>query len=647
MKIFLALLLMILVQFVAFSQRPDRFEKKMEILQLEFENAASDSLKKQAAVELIKAKIEKSIITANLGEYATSYIEFRQAFEFWESPEIKSLFTDSEKDQKEYFSNLSNLTYNYGHLMGVTGNTEEQLTQYRRAFHLARRIRDFQNMVMAISGMAQIHLEDDELDSAKSKMERFSDIPSEYYTETNYSDILYLDGMIKFRTENLNGAKHAFQEGLQDATHKSYIVGLTSNSLGLSKVYTSTGNQDSSLYFGQQAIRYLRRIREIQMFRMDLSTAYENLYEHFSNFNQPDSAFKYLKLAFYEKKKFTDQNTKNLAAFQDVLLEREKKLSEIETEKLELQSQYKTNFLLMIIAVFLVLAIILIYNYRRQNKANKLLAKQKEEIHSALEQLKVTQAQLIHSEKMASLGELTAGIAHEIQNPLNFVNNFSEVSSELIDEAQEEIQKGDLEETKFILQDLKDNLIKINHHGKRAGSIVKGMLEHSRKPDGHKELTDINKLADESLRLSFHGLRAKDKKFQANFKVQLDPNLPLVKVAPQDFGRVLLNLINNAFYAVNETAKSASETYMPEVTVSTRETQSGIEISVADNGSGIPDSIKEKIFQPFFTTKPTGEGTGLGLSLSYDIITKGHGGELKVESKEGKGTEFLIILKRY
>ncbi|GMQ25462.1 sensor histidine kinase [Algoriphagus sp. oki45] len=280
---------------------------------------------------------------------------------------------------------------------------------------------------------------------------------------------------------------------------------------------------------------------------------------------------------------------------------------------------------------------------KAQKEAREKELAQAKEIEKAYKELKSTQAQLIQSEKMASLGELTAGIAHEIQNPLNFVNNFSEVSGELIDEAQGEIEKGDLEEIKFILQDLKDNLSKINHHGKRAGSIVKGMLEHSRKSEGKKELTDLNQLADECLRLSFHGLRAKDKTFSADFKTDFDSDLPKLEVVSQDMGRVLLNLINNAFYAVNEKAKGNIEGYKPEVIVSTKKTNSGIEISVSDNGSGIPDSIKDKIFQPFFTTKPTGSGTGLGLSLSYDIV-KAHGGTLEVESEEGKGTVLTIKL---
>jgi two-component system, NtrC family, sensor kinase len=280
-----------------------------------------------------------------------------------------------------------------------------------------------------------------------------------------------------------------------------------------------------------------------------------------------------------------------------------------------------------------------------------------EESHSALqkslEELKSTQTQLIQSEKMASLGELTAGIAHEIQNPLNFVNNFSEVSNELIDEMNTELDKGDITEAKAIAADVKQNLEKINHHGKRAADIVKGMLQHSRISSGQKELTDINALCDEYLRLAYHGLRAKDKSFNAKFETSFDESIGKLNIIPQDMGRVILNLINNAFYAVSEKAKQNIEGYEPTVTVSTKKENNSVIISVADNGNGIPASIKEKIFQPFFTTKPTGQGTGLGLSLSYDIV-KAHGGELKVGTRDGearpddpvgRGSEFVISLQ--
>ena len=280
--------------------------------------------------------------------------------------------------------------------------------------------------------------------------------------------------------------------------------------------------------------------------------------------------------------------------------------------------------------------------YSRYEDFNKLEQANKK-IEKTLVDLKQTQTQLIQSEKMASLGELTAGIAHEIQNPLNFVNNFSEVSQELMQEMHEELDKGDLAEALEIGNDIEQNLEKIKHHGQRASEIVKGMLQHSRSSSGVKELTDVNALTDEYLRLAYHGLRAKDKSFNAKMETEFDDHLEKINVIPQDIGRVILNLITNAFYAVNEKKNEQGPGYEPVVNVCTKKIKEGIEISVKDNGNGIPQKVLDKIFQPFFTTKPTGQGTGLGLSLSYDII-KAHGGELKVETKENEGTEFTITL---
>jgi signal transduction histidine kinase len=271
------------------------------------------------------------------------------------------------------------------------------------------------------------------------------------------------------------------------------------------------------------------------------------------------------------------------------------------------------------------------------------LEKAKRLAEDALGELRSTQSQLVHSEKMASLGELTAGIAHEIQNPLNFVNNFSDLNSELVDELREAIDVGDMEEAKEILNDLQANEKKIIHHGKRAEDIVKGMLQHSRGGDGKKELTDINALADEFLRLSYHGLRAKDKSFNADFKCTLDESLPKINALSQDIGRVFLNLINNAFHATDEQRKRNPK-HKPAVEVITQKKEDKVQIIVKDNGAGIPDKIKDKIFQPFFTTKATGSGTGLGLSISHDIITKGHGGTIDISSKVGEGTSFTINL---
>jgi signal transduction histidine kinase/ligand-binding sensor domain-containing protein len=278
----------------------------------------------------------------------------------------------------------------------------------------------------------------------------------------------------------------------------------------------------------------------------------------------------------------------------------------------------------------------------REKSREKELAQAKE-IEKAYTELKTTQSQLIQSEKMASLGELTAGIAHEIQNPLNFVNNFSEVSKELIGELKEELDKGNLEDAKEIMRDIIQNLDKINHHGKRADGIVKGMLQHSRISSGTKEPTDINALCDEYLRLAYHGLRARDKSFNADFKTEFEESIKKINVIPQDMGRLILNLITNAFYAVNDKKKLNIEGYKPTVSISTIKNKDTVEIKVTDNGNGIPKKVLDKIFQPFFTTKPTGEGTGLGLSLSYDIV-KAHQGELLVETEENIGTTFSIVL---
>jgi len=340
---------------------------------------------------------------------------------------------------------------------------------------------------------------------------------------------------------------------------------------------------------------------------------------------QRTKAFEYLK----QYRAFNDKNEKlNNASriseleVQSVLKKRQREIALLETESQLKEQQNKTQQIWIFsiagaLLSALLLAVILMRNNQQKKKANLVL-------ESTLTNLKSTQTQLIHSEKMASLGELTAGIAHEIQNPLNFVNNFSEVNKELIEELKEAQVKGHKDEIDAITKDILENEDKIMHHGKRAEAIVKSMLQHSRTSSGEKELTDINVLADEYLRLAYHGFRAKDKSFNADFKTELEKDLAKIRVVPQDIGRVLLNLINNAFQAIKDVDE-------PNVTVSTKKIEGKVEIRVKDNGPGIPEDIKDKIFQPFFTTKPTGEGTGLGLSLSYDNVTKGHGGRIEGE----------------
>lgn len=437
---------------------------------------------------------------------------------------------------------------------------------------------------------------------------------------------------------------------------------------GMARLFQKEGLTDSALIYAKQSLAWYKQYRaDIQAWGENSMYYIADIYPLLANLykdnKQLDSAYKYLHLSDILKDSL--YNTDKIRQFQALTFNEASRRQQLEQQNREAKQMYENKVrmygLLTGLALILVVASILYRNNKQKQKANTLLKSQKEEIESTLAELKTTQKQLIQSEKMASLGELTAGIAHEIQNPLNFVNNFSEVNTELIDEMQQEMDKGNLVDAKAISNDIKENEKKINHHGKRADAIVKGMLQHSRSSNGVKEPTDINALADEYLRLAYHGLRAKDKSFNATMKTDFDESIGTVNIIPQDIGRVILNLITNAFYSVDEKKKFRTlegfktlqgfESYEPTVSVSTKLVipppagggSRGVKISVKDNGNGIPQKALDKIFQPFFTTKPAGQGTGLGLSMSYDII-KAHGGELKVETKEGEGTEFVIQL---
>jgi signal transduction histidine kinase len=254
---------------------------------------------------------------------------------------------------------------------------------------------------------------------------------------------------------------------------------------------------------------------------------------------------------------------------------------------------------------------------------------------------------------MASLGQLTAGIAHEIKNPLNLVNNFAELSVDLLEElkdaiapAEAALSSGQRDEVDDVVATLTSNLRKITEHGKRADGIVKAMLEHSRGASGERREVDINVLADEALNLAYHGARAQDPRFNITLERDFGDGIAPIEVNPQEMTRVLLNLFGNGFYAANKRAESASAGFDPVLKVSTRDAGDAVEIRVRDNGTGVPDDIRDKLFQPFFTTKPTGEGTGLGLSITYDIVTKAHGGSISVDSAVGEFTEFVVMLPR-
>ena len=392
----------------------------------------------------------------------------------------------------------------------------------------------------------------------------------------------------------------------------------------------------------------------IKMLRLDMLRDYKllsTLQEQQGDFRQ--AAISYKSFILLQDSLLQDQKKYSSLSFETETQINEKELSINKLQNENTIAALTRNFIIGLAVLLLILAGVVYYRYKSKQKANKAL-------EQILVDLRLTQQQLIQSEKMASLGELTAGIAHEIQNPLNFVNNFSEVSIELIEEVKSEKAKAESDRDEQLeielLNDITQNLQKIAHHGKRADGIVKGMLQHSRASSNQKELADVNKLADEYLRLAYHGLRAKDKSFNAELVTNFDEKLPLLEIVPQDIGRVLLNLFTNAFYAVQERnkeqtclpvrqgIKSKDGTFKPVVELTTSAKDGCVLIRVKDNGSGIPEHIKDKIMQPFFTTKPTGEGTGLGLSMSYDIVVKAHGGTINVNSEEGEFTEFTIAI---
>jgi two-component system NtrC family sensor kinase len=441
------------------------------------------------------------------------------------------------------------------------------------------------------------------------------------------------------------------RDALKESQRIKYFRGEIASGLLLSAISRKQGKMDSSFYFTNAALVLAQHMNTPDL----LLRTWSELAEIYHSLHRHDSTAKYQALIIAMKDSLF--NSKQAQLFHNIDFDEQQRQQEIEAVRKTYRERVQKYGLVAGVIVLFSIAIILWRNNRNKQKAYSLLKKQKQEtdfqkskVEQTLNELRATQAQLIQSEKMASLGELTAGIAHEIQNPLNFVNNFSEVNKELVEELKIKNEKLKIDdgEVRELLHNITQNLEKINHHGKRADAIVKGMLQHSRTTSGHKELTDINALCDEYLRLAHHGLRAKGKTFNAvpiaiGIKTDFDNLIGKVNIVPQDIGRVILNLINNAFYAVDEKKKQLGDAYEPTVTISTKKNNDKVEIRVSDNGNGIPKKIADKIFQPFFTTKPTGQGTGLGLSLAYDIV-KAQGGEIKVETKENVGSEFVLQL---
>ena len=662
-------------------------KKQADSLQLIFYNSANDTIQmgvarslgfyyqelntdsalyfhqKQAALAgQLKAKLWEADGLENMGyvlsiqkNYPQSLKAFLTAIKIAEDKETEKNIWQVSRFSKAGDPTLARLVVlafsrvDLGRLYGYTGNVKEELSNSFEALKIAERVGDPANLANINMNIGLIFIRLNQPDSALTFEKK-----ALAYTKTSglkkfIGQVLNFFGQIYLKKANYPLAKQYFTDAIRESQQPNNSNFLALAYLGIGEALRFMGDTDSSIWYTKRGLE----ISEISQAPDLLAQAYTSLASTYKLRNNMDSAFFYQGLAMAEKDSIN--SVEKIKQFENIGFDEQLKVQELEKEKIENQNKIRTYGMLAGIAIVMLIAFMLYRNNRNRKKANDLLQQknveieqQKKNIEQTLTELKSTQAQLIQSEKMASLGELTAGIAHEIQNPLNFVNNFSEINTELIDDLQGEVTKGNLEEIKIIANDIKDNEQKINHHGKRADAIVKGMLQHSQHSTGQKEPTDINKLADEYLRLSYHGLRAKDKFFNATLQTNFDESINLVKIIPQDIGRVILNLINNAFYAVNEKKQKNSEGYEPIVSVSTKKIGDKpdsyrVEVKVADNGYGIPQNIVDKIFQPFFTTKPTGQGTGLGLSLSYDIV-KAHGGEIKVETKDGEGSEFIIQL---
>ncbi|MCB0775209.1 MAG: GHKL domain-containing protein [Chitinophagaceae bacterium] len=544
-------------------------------------------------------------------------------------------FSEDGDPEKARLTSLANVYNDWGLLYRSIGNAGKQVEYFSKSIEVGKKINDFIVLSYAYENLGELYGDLGKNDSAQL----FLDQSLKYSAAAGFYKYIgsaYIaKGNVFLKQQQYDSARNYFQQAVQISEVQENPAASGYGYHAMARYFGHINQTDSGFYYANKAFRLFTKINEPAGRLLALNT----LVTLYKNTSRIDSAFHYQQLAI----KVNDSlyNTEKIKQFENIGFDQQLKVQELEKEKVVVQNRNRTIGFIAGTIVFLLIGALLYRNNRQKQKANQVLSK-------TLNDLRSTQAQLIQSEKMASLGELTAGIAHEIQNPLNFVNNFSDVNNELIEELKAQRSTLNAQEQDELLTDIFQNNEKISMHGKRADAIVKGMLQHSRTSAGEKESTDINALCDEFLRLAYHGLRAKDKSFNAKFETHFEENIDKLNIVPQDIGRVVLNLINNAFYAVNEKQNVKgktlnAESYEPTVVVSTKKEGGKVVISVKDNGNGIPASVKEKIFQPFFTTKPTGQGTGLGLSLSYDII-KAHGGEVKVESQENVGTCFSFSI---
>ncbi|MBZ5858346.1 ATP-binding protein [Flavihumibacter profundi] len=585
----------------------------------------------------------------NLGNFPRSLQTLLSAIAIAEDPKCEQnvlsvKYNDNDelidRSASAYFQRLSRLGriyQNIGILYGNANNHEKELYYYLQARQIVEPTGNTRLLSIINGTMGRVYLSLNKPDSALITVQLAYDQAVKAGFKRYFGSILLNFGRIQLALGNKQSATEFFNRAITASLEQSYLRGVVAGNLALAELYRQSGNDDSCLYYANIALKVAGDLNSPGL----LLRSYKTLAAFYNSANRNDSIVKYQALII----KINDSlfNAKQVQQFQNIDFEARQRKEEIRAATNAYRNRLQVYWLISGMAVFFLVAILLWRSNRHRQKSNAILQRQKMEIEKTLAELKAAQAQLIQSEKMASLGELTAGIAHEIDNPLNFINNFSEVNRELLVEMKAEIANGNLDGANAIADDVIENAGKVINHGKRADAIVKGMLQHSQNAKGVKEPTNINALAAEYVRLAYYGLKAKDESFDADLKTNFDDSIDKIKIIPQDIGRVILNLINNAFYSVTEKKNQIGEAYEPLVSIITKRVNAGVEIIVKDNGNGIPRKVADKIFQPFFTTKPAGQGTGLGLSLSYDII-KAHGGDIKVESTEGEGAEFIIQL---
>ena len=664
MKIFIATILAIPFALNGFSQNPRLIDSLNKVLLTSKEDSTKAIALAHLAEELVYTKPDSCIYYTDLGLELISDKAIRGRFERSENFDLYSFETRMYSRRAVAFSEKRNDLLAIR--MAIRTRKVAESARHKNVLRFAQGAlaETYQNV--GESAIAKdILIEILGADSiGQGRQIWFANLGSCYYDLKQYDSALYylskVDSVFYLEKDRpwpfpqlylghtyvrIGDHKRAipyYRTSIAFAEHDNYGYDLCRAFIGIADAFKGLGMSDSAILYANKCFQIANQL-SLPAQSLAANTFLADLYE---SKGMIDSAFKYQKIS--NTLRDTIFNTDKIKEVQNYTFSEKLRDREI----IEEQTAYKNKIRFLSLSgglvVLLFLMGMLIRTNRHKQKAYALVQSQKREtenqkgkVEKTLEELKATQAQLIQSEKMASLGELTAGIAHEIQNPLNFVNNFSEVNAELIDEMKKEIDMGNISGLKSISDNLEKNTEKIINHGKRADAIVKGMLLHSRETKGQTEPTDINALAEEYLRLSYQGLRARDKSFNTALHTHFDAGIGKINIVPQDIGRVLLNLYNNAFYAVSEKKKEMHAGFEPAVTVSTKKMDTKVEIRVKDNGNGISQKVLDKIFQPFFTTKPTGQGTGLGLSLSYDII-KAHGGEIKVETGNGAGAEFII-----